>query len=93
MQAQLWTYWGEELHQVDIVEVDADYDGDHYGDKVHFSVGSNQTIITDAYDFRCERCCGVDPDYVANPYHSEMYNETCMEWLCDDCYRSIQGDI
>jgi len=93
MQAQLHTYFGEELHQVDTVEIDPDYDGDQYGDKVPFAVGSNQQIIADAYFFRCERCCGPDPDYVADPYMTEMYNETHMMWLCDSCYRDKQLSV
>lgn len=45
MKAILVTYYGEEIYDKQEVEVDDDYDGDPYGDKVHFAVGSNQTII------------------------------------------------
>ena len=31
---------------IEVVELPEDYDGDPYGDKVPFSVGSNQTIET-----------------------------------------------
>jgi hypothetical protein len=54
MEAQLWTYGGEGLVGVRNVEVDGDFDGDSYGDKVHFAVGSNQCIIADMDRFRKE---------------------------------------
>jgi hypothetical protein len=47
MKAQIWSYIGEQVADVRSCEVDDDYDGDPYGDKVHFTVGSNQQIITD----------------------------------------------
>ena len=45
MIAYLITYWGEDIHQIDTINVDDNYDGDPYGDHVPFTVGSNQTII------------------------------------------------
>jgi hypothetical protein len=60
MKAQLWSYLGEVLIQVDNVEVDDDYDEDPYGDKVPFCVGSNQRIVT-------------DPDcFIIEPFYKEQ---------------------
>ena len=38
------TYFGDELHETEVREIPSDYDGDQYGDKLPFSVGSNQTV-------------------------------------------------
>jgi hypothetical protein len=63
MKAQLWTYHNERLYAISFVEIDDDYDGDPYGDKVHFAVGSNQTIVTDPADWKnyrqCPQCGGL----------------------------------
>lgn len=47
MKAKLITYLSEDEIQEDDVEIADDYDGDPYGDKVPFTVGSNQTIRTE----------------------------------------------
>jgi hypothetical protein len=39
----------------EIVEVEDDYDGNPYGDKVPFTVGSNQTIVDVETDIKNER--------------------------------------
>ncbi len=47
MIAQLVTYNKEKIENIRVVEISDDYDGDPYGDKVPFPVGSNQMIIYD----------------------------------------------
>jgi hypothetical protein len=42
--ALIHTYYGDELHETEVREIPGDYDGDQYGDKLQFSVGSNQTV-------------------------------------------------
>lgn len=44
MLALLISYADEKVVNVEVVELPNDYDGNPYGDKVPFSVGSNQTI-------------------------------------------------
>jgi len=46
MLALLQTYQDEKIVEIEVVEIPDDYDGNPYGDKVPFSVGSNQTIVT-----------------------------------------------
>ena len=46
MLCYLVTYMNEEIYDVTEVQLPG-YDGDPYGDTVPFTVGSNQTIITD----------------------------------------------
>lgn len=41
----------------------------------------------------CCRCGCEGAEYVMNPYDHDMYNVENYEWLCDDCYESIKGDI
>jgi hypothetical protein len=44
----------------------------------------------------CERCHKIDDfvQYVANPYDADVNNDpTHMQWLCDNCYSDIAGDI
>lgn len=56
MKAVLITYDGERIVQKDIVEISDDFQfgvDDVYGDKVPFSVGSNQTIVP--FDWNEER--------------------------------------
>ena len=45
MKAVLRTYVGEDAIRDELVEIADDYDGNPYGDKVPFAVGSNQTIL------------------------------------------------
>jgi hypothetical protein len=45
MKAQLITYTDEKITEIREIEIADDYDGDPYGDKVPFVVGSNQTIV------------------------------------------------
>ena len=46
MLALLQTYENEKIVEIEVVELPDDYDGNPYGNKVPFSVGSNQTIVT-----------------------------------------------
>lgn len=54
MRAQLVTIQREQVVSVRNVEIADDYDGDPYGDKVPFAVGSNQYLRTDSADFTDE---------------------------------------
>lgn len=39
-------------------------------------------------------CCGKEyASYVADPYIEEMYGETSMTWLCDECYHDFCMDV
>ncbi len=44
---------------------------------------------------KCDECGKFKPDveYVANPYDEELYGETNMEWLCNDCYWDIAAEV
>lgn len=46
--------------------------------------------IPDEY---CEICGSVFASLVADPYDEEIYGETNMRWLCDDCYNDLCQDI
>ena len=41
----------------------------------------------------CSRCGAEHAGYVPNPYYRDMYGDIHYEWLCDDCYNDIAGDI
>lgn len=54
MKAQLVTITRGEISQVRNVTIADDYNGDPFGDKVPFPVGSNQYLRTDPDDFTAE---------------------------------------
>lgn len=46
--------------------------------------------IPDGY---CEICGSAFASFVADPYEEEIYGDTTMRWLCDDCYNDLCMDI
>ena len=37
--------------------------------------------------------CSGDVRYVSNPFHAEMSDTTINEYICENCYQSLLGDI
>jgi hypothetical protein len=56
MKAYIVTYCNERISSIRPVEIADDYDGDCYGDKVPFSLGSNQSIVTKEDEHLWAKC-------------------------------------
>jgi len=77
MLAQIHTYYGETLTQVKTIELPDNYNDDPYGDTITFSVGSNQMIVTEIYNFRCEYCNKLCSQHIEN------------ECICESCNKQL----
>lgn len=42
---------------------------------------------------RCQYCYNKGASYVANPFDEDVNDIINMEWICDECYNNIAGDI
>jgi len=87
MKAYLVSYCNEKISDILSVEISDDYDGDCYGDKVPFAVGSNQSIVTKEDEHLWGKCEQI---FMQKYVENEVAKLRSMGWQRDDFAKALK---
>lgn len=88
MKAYLISYRNETIAYIRPVEISDDYDGDCYGDKVPFAVGSNQYIVTKERDEHLWAKC--EAHFLKKDVEEEVARLRSMGWQKADFAKALK---